>query len=141
MKIKTSVWILLTCMMAVVAGNVNGQSAKTIRDKKIASLTVYEYFVEEGMDDPLVESIEKYDENGNLTEIKEFNNKGDLKRWETYSYNEEGKVVEEVFLDSKGRIESTEKSIYSDGLRVEKLYYNNKDKLVKRKVYEYVYRK
>ena len=141
MKIKTSVWIMLTCLIAAVAGNVNGQGAKTIKDKKIASITVYEYFVEEGMDEPLVESIEKYDENGNLTEIKELNNKGEVKRWETYSYNEEGKVVEEVFLDSKGRVESTEKSIYSDGLRVEKQYYNNKGKLVKRKVYEYVYRK
>lgn len=141
MKIKPSVWILLTCIMTIVAGSVNGQNARTIKDKKIASLTVYEYFVEEGMDEPAVESLEKYDEEGNLVEIKEFNNKGDVKRWETYSYNEEGKLVEEVFLDSKGRVESTEKSIYSDGLRVEKLYYNNKDKLVKRKVYEYVYRK
>jgi len=141
MKIRTCIWIVLTCIIAAVSGNVNGQNAKTIKDKKIASLTVYEYFVEEGMDEPVIESFEKYDESGNLIEIKELNSKGEVKRWETYTYNEAGKVVEEVFLDSKGRVESTEKSIYSDGLRVEKQYYNNKDKLVKRKVYEYVYRK
>jgi len=141
MKFKTIVWIVSAFIITAVAGSVNGQSAKTIKEKKIASVTVYEYFVEEGMDEPVVESFEKYDENGNLTEIKELNSKGDVKRWETYSYNEDGKVVEEVFLDSKGRVESTEKSIYSDGLRVEKQYYNNKGKLVKRKVYEYVYRK
>jgi len=141
MKINTGVWIVLTSVIAFATGNINGQGAKTIMDKKIASLTVYEYFVEEGMDEPVIESFEKYDETGHLVEIKELNNKGDVKRWETYSYNEEGKLVEEVFLDSKGRIESTEKSVYSDGLRVEKLYYNNKDKLVKRKVYEYEYRK
>jgi len=141
MKFKTIVWIVSAFIITAVAGSVNGQSAKTIKEKKIASVTVYEYFVEEGMDEPVVESFEKYDENGNLTEIKELNSKGDVKRWETYSYNEDGKVVEEVFLDSKGRVESTEKSIYTDGLRVEKQYYNNKGKLVKRKVYEYVYRK
>ena len=142
MKIKTGVWIVLTSVIAVVTGNVNGQSANTIKDKKIASITVYEYFVEDGIDEPAIESFEKYDETGNLIEIKELNNKGDVKRWETYSYNEDGKVIEKVFLDSKGRVESTEKSIYSDdGLRVEKQFYNNKDKLVKRKVYEYVYRK
>ena len=141
MKVKTIVRIVPACIIAAVAGNVSGQGANTIKEKKIASVTVYEYFVEEGVDEPAIESFEKYDESGNLIEIKELNNKGDVKRWETYSYNEAGKVVEEVFLDSKGRVESTEKTIYSDGLRVEKQYYNNKDKLVKRKVYEYVYRK
>ena len=140
MKVKTIVRIVPACIIAAVAGNVSGQSANTIKEKKIASVTVYEYFVEEGVDEPAIESFEKYDESGNLIEIKELNNKGDVKRWETYSYNEAGKVVEEVFLDSKGRVESTEKTIYSDGLRVEKQYYNNKDKLVKRKVYEYVFR-
>jgi hypothetical protein len=102
---------------------------------------VNEYFVEEGMDEPLVESIERYNEVGDPVEIKEFNSKGEVKRWEKYAYNKEGKLVEEVFLDEKGKVERTEKSMYKDGLRIEKQYFNNKDKLTKRKVYEYEYRK
>jgi hypothetical protein len=141
MKLKSSVLYLLAGTLMFVAGPVTGQSSKTISEKKIASLTVNEYFVEEGMDEPLVESIERYNEVGDPVEIKEFNSKGEVKRWEKYAYNKEGKLVEEVFLDEKGKVERTEKSMYKDGLRIEKQYFNNKDKLTKRKVYEYEYRK
>jgi len=141
MKAKNSVLFLLTGTLLLMAGPVVGQSTKTIKEKKIATRTVYEYFVEEGMDEPVVESIERYNERGDLVEIKELNRKGGVKLWEKYAYNEEGKLVEEIFMDAKGRVERTEKSIYSDGLRVEKQYFNNKDKLYKRKVYEYEFRK
>ena len=117
-----------------------GQSAKTIQEKKISGRTVYEYFVDEGRDEPVVESIEKYDEKGQLLELKEFSNKGEVKRWERYAYDPDGRLVEEVFLDAKGRLERTEKSIYSEGLRTEKQFYDKKDRLYKRKVYEYEYR-
>jgi hypothetical protein len=140
MKVKTGVLFLLTGTFMLLAGPILGQSTKIIKEKKIASQSIYEYFVEEGIDEPLLESYEKYDEAGNLLEIKELNSKGEVKLWEKYVYNEEGNVVEEILLDAKGRVESKEKSIYSDGLRIEKQYYNKKDKLVKRKVYEYEFR-
>jgi len=140
MKVKTRVLFLLTCAFLFVVGPVAGQSKQTIKEKKIAARTVQEYFLDEGMDKPVVESIEKFNERGDLLEIKEFNSKGDVKLWEKYAYDTEGRVVEEVFLDAKGRVERTEKNIYSDGLRIEKQFYNNKDKLYKRKVYEYEYR-
>lgn len=141
MNVKTRVLFLLTGTLLLMAGPVAGQSTKTIKERKIATRTVYEYFVEEGMDEPVVESVEQYNEKGDLVEITEFNRKGDVKLWEKYAYNEEGKLVEEIFMDAKGRIDRTEKSIYADGLRVEKQYFNSKDKLYKRKVYEYEYRK
>lgn len=140
MKVKTRVLFLMACILLPGAGLLSGQSKETITEKKIARKTVQEYFVEEGMDEPVVESIETFNERGDLTEIKEFNSKGEVKLWEKYNYDSEGRVVEEVFLDAKGRIERTEKSVYKDGLRVEKQYFNNKDKLYKRKVYEYEYR-
>ena len=140
MKAKTGVLYLLTGTFMLFACPILGQSTKIIKEKKIASQSIYEYFVEEGIDEPLLESYEKFDEQGNLLEIKELNNKGEVKSWQKYVYDEEGKVVEEIFLDSKGRVESKEKSIYSDGLRIEKQFYNKKDKLVKRKVYEYEFR-
>ncbi len=137
MKIKTAPRFLLTTSFILLAVVLMGQSTETIKEKKILSTTVYEYFIEEGLDEPMLESLENFNDQGMLIEVKEFDNKGDVKRWEKYVYNEEDKVIEEIFLDAKGRIESREKSIYSDGLRTEKQFYNNKDKLVKRKVYEY----
>jgi len=141
MKLKTGVLFLLAGTCMIIAAPVLGQGGKTIKEKKIVSQTVYEYFIEEGMDDPVVESIERYNENGDLIEVKEFNSKSEVKRWERFSYNSEGKLSEEVFLDAKGKVERTEKTIYKDGLRAEKQFFNNKDKLTKRKVYEYEYRK
>lgn len=119
---------------------VSGQGKKTIRERKISAITVQEYFLEEGMDEPAVESIETYDENGELTEIREFNKKGDIKKWEKYGYDEEGNLVEEVYLDEKGRITRTEKTIFEDGLRVERQFYDDKGRLYKKKAYLYEYR-
>ena len=140
MKVKTRGLFFLTCAFLIMAGPVSGQSTKIIKEKKIATQTVQEYFIDEGMDEPVIESLEKYNEDGKLIEIQEFNSRGEVKLWEKYAYDNEGRVVEEIFLDTKGRVERTEKSIYSDGLRVEKQYFNKRDKLYKRKVYDYEYR-
>ncbi len=137
---KTGVLFLFAGIFMLLAAPILGQSKKIIKEKKIASQSIYEYFVEEGIDEPLLESYEIFDTAGNLLEIKELNNKGEVKLWQKYVYDEAGNVVEEIFLDAKGRLESREKSFYSDGLREEKLFYNKKDKLVKRKVYEYEFR-
>jgi len=137
---KTGVVSLGTMVLLSVALSAMGQGAKTIQEKKISGRTVYEYFVDEGRDEPVVESVEKYDEQGHLLELKEFNRKGEVKRWEKYAYDADGKVVEEAYLNAKGRVERTEKSIYSEGLRVEKQFYDKRGRLYKRKVYEYEYR-
>ena len=127
-------------MFLLVSGTAMGQGKKTIREKKITSITVNEYFIEEGMDEPVVESIEKFNEEGDLVEIQVFNKRGDYKRWEKYVYNDDGELVEEIFLDEKGRITETEKNIYDGDLRVEKQYYNKRGDLYKKKVYSYEYR-
>ena len=140
MRKEAGIFLISTLALALISAPLMGQSAKTIREKKIVSRTVNEYFLEEGMDEPVIESIENYDDEGNLLEIKEFDNEGDIKLWEKYSYDGEGNLVETQFFNTRGKLESKEINVYSDGLRVEKLYYNNKDKLVKRKVYEYEFR-
>ena len=136
MKIRYISYIILLCCFSLV---LNGQSKKTIREKGISSQTVHEYFIEEGMNEPVVETIEKYDRNGELIEIQEFNRRGEVRRWEKYVYDEEGELIEEIYLDEKGKVERTEKNIYKDGLRVEKEFYNNRGRLFNRKVYIYEY--
>lgn len=129
----------LLVISVLVTGVSYGQSKKDIREHNIISRTVHEYFIEEGMDEPVVESIEKFSENGERLEIQEFNKRGEVKLWEKYVYNKNGDLVEEIFLDERGRITGTEKNIYNGDLRVEKLYYNHKGDLYKKKVYEYEY--
>lgn len=119
---------------------VAGQGKKTIREKQIVSLTVQEYFLDEGIEEPQVESIEIYNEEGERIELQEFNKKGAVKKWEKYLYDEDGNLLEQQFLDGKGRITRTEKNIYQDGLRVEKHYFDAKGRLYKKKTYLYEYR-
>lgn len=140
MKTKMRVFFPSSFMLLIVAASLLGQNRTTVKERKIASVTVQEYFIEEGMDKPVVESFTAFNEQGELSELKEFSNEGDVKKWEKYTYNEEGMLVEEIFLDGKGKVERKEISIYKDGLRIEKRFFNNKDKLYKRKVYEYEYR-
>ena len=75
-----------------------------------------------------------------MVEVKEINRKGDVRKWEKYVYNADGKVVELHFLDAKGRVTEKEKNIYKDGLRIEKQFFNSKDQMYKTKVYKYEYR-
>lgn len=132
--------ISVAVMFFLVFTVTHAQSKKTIREKGITTIIVNEYFIEEGMDEPLVESIQRFNEAGELIEIKEFNKKEEVKRWEKYIYDDDGNVVEQIFLDEKGRITETEKNIYDGKLRIEKHYFNNKGKLYKKKVYQYEYR-
>ena len=131
--------VLAMGMILAMNGAVFAQSKKAIREKKIVSTTVKEYFLEEGMDDPVVESIEKFNENGDLKEIQVFNKKEEVKKWEKYAYDADGNLVEEVFLDDRGRIVSTEKTLYREGLKTEKHYFNSRGDLYKKKVYTYEY--
>jgi hypothetical protein len=133
---QLSTFILLLVSVTVISA----QGSKTIREKKITTQTVHEYFIEEGYDEAVVESIETYNEAGDVVEIQEFNKGGEVKRWEKYVYNENRDLEEEIFLDAKGKVTLTEKNIYEDGLRIEKHYLNTKGKMIKKKVYKYEYR-
>lgn len=137
---KTVNYIILLCLLMGLGTALNGQDRKEIRDLGIESITVQEYFIEEGLDEPLVESIETFNEDGEVIEIREFNKRGEIKRWEKYSYDEDRNLIEEVFLTAKGKVERTEKSVFEDGLKVEKQYYNERDQLYKKKVYVYEYK-
>lgn len=127
-------------LLLAVTAYATGQSKKTIREAGIESITVQEYFIAEGMDEPVVESVEKFNKDGELVEIKEFNKRGEVKNWERYVYDSEGNLVEEIFLDEKGLVTESEKNIYKDGLRIEKQFYNKKGNLYKKKEYQYEYR-
>ena len=132
--------LLIGSLAIAIALPLWGQGKKTIVEKGIVTRTVEEYFIAEGMDEPVVESVEKYNEEGELAEVQEFNRKGELKKWERYGYDEEGNLVEEVFLDHRGKVERIERTIYKDGLKAEKHYLDHRGKLYKKKVYTYEYR-
>jgi hypothetical protein len=128
---------MLLCMLPFVSF---AQGRKTIEKKGIVEQTVYEYFVAEGLSKPVVEEIIRYDEVGNIAEHQVFNKYGEYKSWMKFSYDEEGNKVEEIILDGSGNQVERFEWIYKDELLVEKRYYDNRDRLSKRKEYKYSYR-
>ncbi len=126
-------------MVLGVTAALEAQDRKEIRDLGITSITIQEYFIEEGLTEPLIESINKFNADGEVTEIQEINRRGEVTRWEKYAYDGDRNLTEEVFLDPKGKVIRTEKSVFKEGLRVEKQFFNERDKLYKKKVYVYEY--
>jgi len=131
--------ILIMCLIPGLTAAVSAQDRKDIRDAGIVSRTVNEYFIEEGIKEPRIESFQKYNEDGEVIEVKEFNKRGEITLWEKYVYDEDRNIIEEAFLENKGKVNRTEKTIYKDGLKVEKHYYNRREKIYKKKVYVYEY--
>jgi hypothetical protein len=117
-----------------------GQGKKTIASKQIASQTVYEYFVSEGLKEPVIETIEVYDSVGNVIEQKEFNSEGDLKNWQKFKFDKNDKKIEESTLNVRGKVLERIVWIYENDLVIEKQYYDQKNRLTKRKEYQYEFR-
>jgi YD repeat-containing protein len=137
MRRRTVAGVMLLCILPFVSF---AQGRKTVEKKGIVEQTVYEYFVAEGLSKPVVEEIINYDEQGNVLEHQVFNKYGEYKSWERFRYDEDGNKVEEIILDGSGKQVERFEWIYEDDLVVEKKYYDDRDRLVKRKEYKFSYR-
>jgi hypothetical protein len=118
------------------------QNQKTIVQKGIEVKKFWEQNLADGDKQPYLEKEEHYNAKGELIEIKEFSEKGrKLKYWYKYKYNNEGELTEEKTLGSKGEQIERIAYKYENGLRVERLTYDAKDRISKKKTYEYQYSK
>jgi len=123
----------------LMAYSVSGQSSKQIRERGINCQTVLEVFIEKGMDKPVIEKKEMYNENGNITEVVEYNKKGNITNWQKFEYDEDENVTSETQLDNKGRVVSRIKTIYENKLKTEKQYFDGSDRMYKKKFFKYEY--
>jgi hypothetical protein len=138
MRSRKVLALLLLCILPFAS---HAQGRKTVEKNKIVQQTVYEYFVAEGLSKPVVEEIINYDEEGNVIEHQVFNKYGEYKSWQKFRYDEDGNKVEETILDGNGNQVERFEWIYKDDLVVEKRYYDDRDRLAKRKEYRFSYRK
>lgn len=134
-------FLLVITVLFLAASQTLGQTKTEIREKKIKSQTVLEVFIEEGIDEPQIEQKEVYNEVGELIEFITYNKEGDVKEWVKYVYDENQNIVEEIYFDKRGKVEKREKTIYKEGIRVERQFFDNRDRMYKKKIYEYEYRK
>ncbi len=132
-------YILLLALLFSLGAN--AQSSKEVKEKGIVSQHVYEIDYSEGLNTEVLEKEDFFDAAGNLIELKEYNSKGEVDLWEKYTYTDDGEIKTETYLDKKGNVEKKVVYEYEDGLKTAKLYYDAKDRLLKKKKYVYKFRK
>lgn len=135
---KKSIFIVFICLSVTVFA----QKKDEIIQRGIQVKRFFDQNVKDGDKEPALEKEEFYNFQGELAELKEYSNSGkDLDKWFKYKYDDEANLVEELEMNSKGEQKERIVYVYKKGLKVEKLTYDDKDRLVKRKVYEYGFRK
>lgn len=118
------------------------QDKKEIVEKKIHSKQNFQLDVANGDTEPYLEKEEFYNLTGDVEELKEYTDNGiTLSRWIKYKYDSQGNLIEEQNLNSKGEQKERFEYKYKDGLKTEKLYYDSKNHLVKKKIFKYEFRK
>ena len=120
----------------------SAQDRKEVVGKGIQVKRNYETNLAEGDNTPYLEKEEYYNFRGDLTEIKELKDKGKtIVSWFKYKYDAQGNITEELELTAKGDQKERIEYKYENGLKVEKNYYDSKNRLAKKKTFKYELRK
>ena len=127
------IWILLF----MLSFQVSAQSKKEIREKGITVIKSYEQDIDQGEKELLLEKEEYFNSKGQLVELKEVSEKGRVKKWEKYVYTDDGEIAEEIILDFRGDVDKRIEYKYENGLRTQKLYFDSKNRMYKKRQYEY----
>lgn len=132
--------IVLIYFMVVTTFLLQAQSAKKVKEYKITTKQTIEIEVERGTKARTIEEFEAFNADGNIIEYRDYNSDGKLKSWIKYEYNADEEIIKEVYLNEKGNLIESIEYIFKDGLKTEKLYFDSKHRLVKKKVYEYTFK-
>ena len=131
--------LIICSLLLLFAFSANAQKAKTIKEKGISEKVTYEQRLERGIDKKFVVEEEKFDEYGRTVELKQMSRKGTIELWEKFKYDADGNVVEEIQLDLKGEQKKRIVTKYKNGLKVEREYYDEENRMYRVKTYEYKY--
>ena len=130
---------LITVTLIILVCSVFAQNKETIVRNQVKLKRSLEQDIDQGEKNLLLEKEEYFTPNGNLTELKEFDEKGRIKKWERYQYTSKGQLAQEEILNYKGEVKKRIEHVYQDGLKVGKLYYDDRNRLYKKKRYEFEY--
>jgi hypothetical protein len=136
---KRTIFILSILLISLSS---YAQDRKEVIEKGIQVKRNYATNVAEGENTPYLEKEEYYNFRGDLTEVKEFKDNGKtFVSWFKYKYDAQGNTTEELELTAKGEQKERIEYKYENGLKVEKNYYDSKNRLAKKKTFKYELRK
>jgi YD repeat-containing protein len=136
---KASIIFLFLIIFTLI---LNGQDKKDVIEKGIQIKRNFGLDIANGEKDPSLEKEEFYNFRGDLVEIKDYTDDGKtIAVWTKYKYDSQGNLIEEQELTAKGEQKERFEYKYENGLKVEKLFYDNKNRLNKKKIFKYELRK
>ncbi|HNW50138.1 MAG TPA: hypothetical protein PKH79_03590 [Prolixibacteraceae bacterium] len=134
--------VLITLSFTLATLLLHGQDKKEVIEKGIQVKRNYETDIANGEKEASLEKEEYYNFRGDLVEIKEYDNSGKgITSWFKYKYDNQGELIEELELNAKGEQKERAEYKYENGLKTEKLIYDSKNRLSKKKTFKYELRK
>jgi hypothetical protein len=130
LSLAIAIAFLFSCNFIYSQSN-NGSS-------KAKSRIVHEEKSIKGKTSSMLESEEKYDQNGNVIEETEYKD-GKIDKHMLYEYDANNNKIKETELDAEGKPKKTAEYKYVNGLRTEKNTYDETKKLISKKTYTYSY--
>jgi hypothetical protein len=132
----TTFLIALICWLPM---GLQGQtlSKKEASKANIKSVSVFHTNMPDRKVKPLLESASRYDEAGNLLEITERDDNGQVTLHESYEYNAEGLKIVEIQYEPDGKIKKKHVYKYLNNLRSERITYNKNGTVIAQDKYVY----
>lgn len=112
---------VLTCSLSF------SQSKKQLKKNNIQQVESFLTFPE----GKLIQSVKKFDSNGNEVFLEEYDEKGRLEKKRERIYDKNNLLLEERDYNVKGELKKTEKYEYELGLLVKLSVFNDKNELIK----------
>jgi len=130
--------VLLILLVSFVSLSLSAQiSKKEAVANKVQSIEELETDLRVRKPKPIQESLTKYDVNGNLLEIIERDNVGEITLHEKYEYDSKGNKIIEIQYNDSGVVKKKHVYTYEGDLRVLRKTYNSDGKLITEKKYIY----
>lgn len=131
--------LLATALLLSISTYISAQSKKELKDAGVVSRTENTSKLEKKVMINYVESIEKYDDNGNKIELVESKSNGDIKTFDQFEYNDKGKLIKEYHIDpvSKKPKETVEYIYNEEDKLIKEIYFNKKNEINKTVDYTY----
>lgn len=136
---KTSIKIAALVILSVVStATVSAQSAKEISQKGIVARHIYQQDIEDGEKEATLWKEEWYNEKGDILETKEYDDNGKtVGVWLKYRYDKDGNLVEYIECDGKGNTKNRYVDTFVNGYRTERVFYDSKGRITKKRTYKY----
>jgi antitoxin component YwqK of YwqJK toxin-antitoxin module len=116
----------------------SAQSGKEIKAMQIVSKETWNYTDDKSK---FLETLEKFDKEGNLVEEIEYNPDRSIKKHTKWTYNGNNDKLTETEFDEKGRVISKTEYKYEGSLRTSRKKYDEKGKLISWKIYKFEFAK